>query len=178
MTDVIASTVRLLRQRFGSGTRLKAISMDRPGRTAQRVVEDSRLDEPQFVCVRLTDVATSADLERVFVVNAMVFKCECDDAHAAEAADQLSVLMQDMIDIADVLDRRAQQVLSSRVYGVVKEFRRGGYVVSIGAEKINVQSASSSSVVAQKPWQVLCVVLRDANRAMPLVLLPTPMAIA
>lgn len=221
VTDVIASTVRLLRERLtwtrgqravtvsgiaepappsedvqcirqatsqgvasvwevpaeqlqpkGSGTRLRAISMQHGGK-----VSEPELDR-QFVCVPLADVETSEDLACVFSVNTMVFKCECEDPQAIEAGEYLASLMQDLIDVADDIDRLSQRALCSLVYAVVSELRRVGFAVAVGQGTLDVWAAEPPPSPALKSWQVLCVVLRDVHKAMPVALVPTPMNIA
>lgn len=131
----------------------------------------------QFICVPLTDVTKSSDLARLFAVNAMVFKCDCGP-RVSEAAGELAALMQDLIDVSDSVDREAQRTLCGHVYGVVLELRRLGHAVSIGHALLDVRAGSSSRSSERRSWEVLCVVLRDAQKAMPVALIPTPMTIA
>jgi hypothetical protein len=189
VTDVIASTVRLLRRRlaWARGERAGTVS-DIPvstraadslaGASRASLQGDERAPDRGFVCLPLTDVAKSIDLACVFSVNAMVFKCESEDQRAVEAADQLSALMQDLIDVAEGIDRISQRALCRHVYGIVLELRRLGFAVSVGQGRLDVRGSGAPFSAALKSWQVLCVVLRDARKAMPVALIPTPMTIA
>lgn len=146
--------------------------MDRDGGAAE-----PELDR-QFVCVPLADIDKSADLACVFSVNAMVFKCECEDPRAVEAGAQLASLMQDLIDVADEIDGLSQRALCAQVYTIVTELGRLGFAVAIGHGRLDVWGGEPPPSPALKSWQVLCVVLREAHKAMPVALVPTPMNIA
>lgn len=145
----------------------KHLGVSREQLTPELIAQRQQEAEAKYTKVRMTKVATSADLRSVSEATSYYFDCTLKDDAVQDVAAAFQQDLHDLMDIGRSLDAVNRREIEVSVFENVKKLDKLGAVVTVGLQRHYMKPANQEAM----PWVSIYVIVSAKDDVKEVVLI-------